>query len=88
MEVALVEYFPGHGFEVWITDRIETGEGMGDVFSTRDDALQYAQEHDVPIVDISHIEMNVIEGAELRAFMSQFLELDFNGAILSIRKDG
>jgi hypothetical protein len=85
MEIALVEYFPGHGFEAWITDVIEIGAGMGDVFSTRDEALIYAQEHSLPVVDISHIDMSFMEGEELRKFMSQFLELDSSGGIISIK---
>ena len=86
MEIALIENFPGHGFEVWITDVIEIGAGMGDVFTTRHEALEYATEHGVPIADLTHIEMTYLEGEELRDFLKQFLEISPAGEVLSIRQ--
>lgn len=86
MNIALIEHCPEHGFEVWITDVIEIGEGLGDVFVTHQEALQYATEHNIPIVDLSHIEMPYLEGEELRDFLRQFLEISPVGEILSIKQ--
>lgn len=87
MEIALVEYFPGHGFEVWVTDLIEIGEGMGSVFDTREEALNYAAEHEVPQLDLTHLEMPNLEGNELRNFLTQYLELSPQGEIISIKEN-
>lgn len=86
MEVAIIEHFIGHGFEVWITDIIEIGCGMGDIFPTYEEALTYAKDQNLPIVDISHIELSFMESDKLRIFLNQFLELKSNGIITGIKK--
>lgn len=85
MNVALIEYFPNHGFEVWITDVIDVGKGMGDVFDSREEALDYANNHKLPIVDLTHVEMPCAEGEELQNFLSQYLYVAPNGEVLGIK---
>ena len=84
INIVLVEYFPGHGYEAWITDLIELNAGMGDVFDTRDEALEYAAGHNVPIVDLSYIERSYLEGDHLRSYMRQHLKLSHEGYIEAI----
>lgn len=85
MEVTIIEYFPEHGFEVWITDVIEIGYGMGDVFTTYEEALAYAQDQKLPVVDIAHITMSFMDGKELRTFFDEFLEFEDSGIIKGIK---
>ncbi len=85
MEIALIQYFTNHGYEVWITDTIEIGSGLGDVFDTHGEALEYARDHQVEIVDVSHIEISYQEGQELRNFLGNYIEISENGTITSIK---
>lgn len=90
VEVALIQYFPKVGFEVWITDVIEIGAGLGDVFDTREEALQYAMDYNTPIVDLSHVEMPDIDEDdhdELRNFLRQFIDISPHGDVLSIKRE-
>ena len=87
MEIALIQYFPNHGYEVWITDIIDIGAGLGSVFTDHQEAIIYAKEHNVLIADLSHFEMPDLEGEKLRAFLSQYLELTPRGDIVSIKID-
>ena len=85
MEIAIIEYFDSLGYEVWLTDRIEINSGLGSVFDTKQEALEYVKNNNAPLLDLSDFAAPILEGDELRAFLSQYLEMTPHGEVISIK---
>ena len=85
MDVAIILNFSGLGYEVWITDVIQTDVGMGSVFDTEEDALKYSVDHSVPILNLSSFVIHTMQEDTLRNFLSNYLELTHLGGVVAIK---